>query len=107
MQHAIDTIRTLVRVFKKDANKTPCMLLDLVDSTLQDLSDARHPDPKDGKTWARPHTSQGTYPEDHIIIRSGPALDAIDHMVNSKHDNQQTKLDKIDEYVKLVSQVLC
>ncbi|WP_419637919.1 hypothetical protein [Thiolapillus sp.] len=106
MQHAIDTIRTLVRVFKKDANKTPCMLLDLVDSTLQELSDARRPDPKDGKTWVRPEVPKKATGE-RVTIRSGTALDVIDHMVNSNHDNQQSKLDKIDEYVKIVSNVLC
>ena len=106
MQQAIDTIRTLVRIFKKDANKTPCMLLDLVDSTLQELSDARHPDPKDGKTWTRPDTTEKAT-GDRVTIRTGTALDVIDHMVNSNHDNHQSKLDKIDEYVKIVSNVLC
>ncbi|WP_419617767.1 hypothetical protein [Thiolapillus sp.] len=106
MQRAIDTIRTLVHVFKKDANKTPCILIDLVDHTLQELSDAKRPDPEDGRTWVRPEAPKKATGE-RVTIRSGTALDVIDHMVNSKHDNHQSKLDKIDEYVKIVSNVLC
>ncbi len=106
MQQAIDTIRTLVHFFKRGANKTPCILIDLVDHTLQELSNARHPDTKDGKTWARSDIPEKNTGE-HVTIRAGAPVNVIDHIVNSNHDNHQSKLDKIDEYVQIVSRVMC